>query len=301
MKRKFNLPDLPEYQGGIYPNPYFLLDRQPVSIDTKKSYKLGLDNLRKIFNAKNIDLFFKDPQEKIDKIIEIFGNTEYAKKILNVLTKYMSLIQAIKTRDIYLKSSKEIGKLLDSNREKNERVGKVEENWVDFIEIVKLKNKLIEKKENQKALLLSLYTDIPPVRNDYWNLKTKNYDIDKDNYIKGKKIVLNQYKTFKTYGKIVIKLPDSILDLVKKNKNKTDYLFITVKGKPFTASNFSKYFQGIFKESFGKNTNFQIMRNIYLTYLAETRNDMTYKEMSEIARVMAHSVVQGLLYRKFKK
>lgn len=302
MRRNISdkLPTLLPYINGIYTNPYDLLLSQNVSSATLVSYKSTLDIIRRCFNSYNLDTLFIFPEIKIKRLETIFGETYYYQKVMNVINKYLTLINNTSVKEIYKRELFNINEKLIENRKKNERRGIVSENWVDFKNIVKLKKKLQKEDRFQESLLLALYTEIPPVRNDYWNMKTKNYDLEKDNYYDGKKIVLNHYKTFNTYGRIIINVPDNIKKLYKMAKNDSEYLFLNDNGKPFKmASTFTKYLQNIFFNSFGTRTNFQMLRNIYLTHLAETRNNMTMKEMEQIAKIMGHSVQQGLLYRKF--
>ena len=300
-KRKtLDLPKILPYRQGIHPNAYTVLDKQAVSSATLKSYKLSLDNLRRTFNSFNHDELFLEPKVKIKKIISKFGKTYYLQKTLNVWNKYLTVIEDTSVKRHYAKALTRINERLSKDRMKNERKGKVEENWVDYDKIVKLKSKLRKEGYLQDSLLIAMYTMIPPVRNDYWNLKVRNFNRKKDNYyLHTGHIVLNDYKTFKWYGKVKIKLPAKLDKALKANISDSDFLFLTEKGLPYTATNFTKYFQNIMEEAFDKRTNFQQMRNIFLTHLAEKEKSMTLEQIKKINQIMGHNLEQSLLYRKF--
>ena len=295
-----SLPTLLPYQQGIFPNAYELLMKQPVSQDTLKSYRLNMDNVRKVFNVYNFDILFTKPEKRIKKITATFGeDTYYTQKMLNVVNKYLTLINDSSVKEKYGEALLLVNNNIQGKRMNNQREGKVAEEWVPYKKIVAEIPKLLKDNDNQAALLLMLYTSIPPVRNDYWDLKVRNYNPQTDNYYGSKVIVLNHYKTAKTYGRLIIKIPSTLRSLIKKNIDESDYLFKTNSGIPFaTASNFTKYFQSIFTDRFGKKTTFQIMRNIYITHLAENKS-MTLKEIKEVNHIMGHNLEQSMLYRKF--
>lgn len=295
---------LPFHQGKL-PNPKILSDLN-VSDSTKKSYILNINNLRRLFNAYNLDFLLKmKPSLVAEKIFDIFiKDTYYCQKVLNVLNKYLTVIHFYEINqeyyNYYQNLLKRKNKRIKKIRMRNERIGKLNENWINYEQITELRDNLIKERDFQKALLLALYTRIPPVRNDYYNLKVKNYNPEIDNYYGNKILVLNNYKTAKYYGRIIIRIDNTLKELIKKNINDTDFLFITEKGVPFSSTNFTKYFQKIFQENFNTKTNFQMMRNIYITHMYE-KKDLSLEKIKLINRIMGHSLEQSLLYRKFKE
>jgi hypothetical protein len=62
---------------------------------------------------------------------------------------------------------------------------------------------------------------IPPRRSEYFDLKIRNFDKEKDNYYEKGKLVLKHYKTVKTYGRVEIDLKKSAPLL---NKQITQYM-----------------------------------------------------------------------------
>ena len=84
----------------------------------------------------------------------------------------------------------------------------------------KLVNKFPEDIEILKRyVVLNLYHLIPPLRSDFANLLVDPdtpFD-NKHNYIflKTKKLVLNEYKTFRKYGQKTIDLPTKLIKIIR--------------------------------------------------------------------------------------
>jgi hypothetical protein len=69
-----------------------------------------------------------------------------------------------------------VSKILSNIRMSNEPSEKVQANWVEFEDIENLRDRFLDSDPtDMRGLVLALYTLIPPVRNDYYELKHKNY------------------------------------------------------------------------------------------------------------------------------
>jgi hypothetical protein len=139
-----------------------------------------------------------------------------------------------------------------------------------------------------------LGAELPPRRvMDIAFLKTKNYKNDEDNYVSKGKIVYNKYKTKKTHGEQVIKLPRKVnllvSKLIKDNSQKSDYLFLNTNDEPYTQQSLSKHIKNLF------NGNSQdMLRSIYLS---EYFKDLPkLQEMEKQALDMGHSISSQLNY-----
>lgn len=147
--------------------------------------------------------------------------------ILSVLDIYKNTSSYKKTHQFYdsLYADKKTAFLKTKDGTKTE---KQEENWMDWLMVLQKKMELRKEvmafKDKQLTLsqydqmlsfvLLSLYTDIPPRRNqDFLSMSvvlqeptdtTKNYYV-----IDNQTFVFNRYKTSKTYGKQVVPVPDT--------------------------------------------------------------------------------------------
>ena len=198
-----------------------------------------------------------------------------------------------------------------------------EKNWIEWKEVLKIKDELDKKVSaltGQKMitpqqydyilqdLVLSLYTDIPPRRNqDYqqmyvvkkWNEKEP---VDR-NYLdyEGKQFVFNVYKTAKTHGQQKLPIPDTLYKLIqlylkyhpihKGNKKfASSFVFLAnVDGSALTAIN---AITRILNRIFGKKVGASMLRHIYLS----DKYDIT--EMKKDADAMGHSTAEQRDYLK---
>jgi len=277
------------------------LNNNNLAISTLKRYLSSLKQLSKIFNINDIsDL--KYYISNFDDVIDYFNKNISNKaiiitnisSILYVLRYFIinkSLIDENLLNNVILKYQNQIK--LNRNKidviKENIKNDKEEENWMSYkdltdiynkynhkyIDIIKSKNKVpIEEYYNiQNMVILSFYILIEPVRSsEIATLKYKNFNVDTDNYIdiKLKKLVFNQFKTSKTYKKLVIDLSNNIelIYLIKsfilfKNKNNfnKDYLFNSNDDTILDNSQIAKRLNKII----GKNISSSMIRKIYLS------------------------------------
>jgi hypothetical protein len=157
-----------------------------------------------------------------------------------------------------------------------------------------------------KYLLLCLYTKIPPKRNDWadvW-LTEQQALIDmsadqKYNWynVRTQELVLNRYKTAKTYGSKVIKMPDDLhkdillscdkLKLLENNDPQP--LFIHQDGKPWSRNYMSQFWRRVMP---GKALGVSLIRKIAKTTWMENG----IGQSDRLAWAMDHSVVASHRY-----
>ena len=157
----------------------------------------------------------------------------------------------------------------------------------------------------QSYIILALMTGlfIPPRRlKDWCDLKIKNIDQAKDNYIdtvgKGKKskssFIFNSYKTAKFYGAEKVDIPNDLLKIINKFivLNPNDYLLTDSHGHQLTPVKLNQRLNKIF----GKQVSCNILRHSYLT--EKYKNIPALQEMQDTASAMGHSLTLALLYVK---
>jgi hypothetical protein len=207
---------------------------------------------------------------------------------------------------------------------------KQKENWIEWEEVKKVHTELSDKvfgnkdkvfgenafAELLKLVVLSLYTDLPPRRNqDYLKMKVANIK-DEDtlptdyNYlIVDKKVpvkfVFNIYKTAKTYGKQTLLIPESLAKvlslyfkqhpILKSVKGNTKvfpiapFLLSFGSTDPVVADNF---ITRILNKIFDKKIGCSMLRHIYLS------GKQNVNEMIADANAMGHSLSQQREYLK---
>ena len=211
-------------------------------------------------------------------------------------------------------------------------------NWMDYKDIVKIRdNKLKELKKKkitvtstqklnnkdynllQQYIVLSLYTMMPPRRNDYAVMKIvnkKQYNSLSDSDKKNNNYLINNSKVSKqfSYGTNAVKSSTAqndtqIIDIPKDlnsvlnlwlNYNKTDNLLVIIKDGEYvstTRNNLTEFINRIFKP-YNKSISTSMLRKIYLTYMFPEEIDIKSKKQ-KIAEQMNHSIsVQQNLYVK---
>jgi hypothetical protein len=151
--------------------------------------------------------------------------------------------------------------------------------------------------EIQKWILLSLTSGlfIAPRRSADWNMKWRNYDEEKDNYVdvKNKQFVFNAYKTAKIYGQSKIEIPKPLQVILNKwfKINPTDFVLFDAKEKPLTSPQITHRLNSIFN----KNISTSMLRHIYLTHKF---GNVNLKDLSDTASAMGTSKIEALQYVK---
>ena len=285
------------------------------------SYIKNLYNLNDKKPFKSL-AFLKNTDAIDEKLKDYADNTK--KTILGIIvgTLMVKNLRSKRALEHYRKQLDGNAKALREVENKNEKSEKQEKNWINSDDIHKLKeerwNALIDKigsktkilpgvyDELLNALLVSLYTDTTPRRNqDYmlmvitkkWNEKMPN-DV---NYldVTGNRFIFNVYKTARKYGQHIVPVSEGLSPVLNKylkyhpakggKWTSLPHFLVGADGKPLTAINaitrrLNKYF--------GKNVGSSMLRHIYLS------GKYNIEEMKQDAIDMGHSVEQQKAYMK---
>ena len=144
------------------------------------------------------------------------------------------------------------------------------------------------------ALMSGVTENIPPRRLEWADVKVKNYDVQKDNYlnIKTSTVVFNHYKTHSTYGQQTVKIPKDIMVIIRKwlKINDSEYLLTSKTGKKLSASQLSSLIGTIYSNS-----------KIGISSLRKTFTSNLYKDLPmvsdlvESAHKMGHSLQTSMV------
>jgi hypothetical protein len=225
----------------------------------------------------------------LDKEINMskFENTEDFLRYLSsydpsVRKSYLSPLVVITENNIYREKMMEDIEQTKKMKSDNQMTETQQENQVTkkeidaLLRVLKQDVKLIYEKKDyrptnlltiQNYILLNLFTQIAPRRSmDYWAFKIRNIDEKVDNFLDGSEIIFNSYKTQATYGTQKIKLPLTLLRMIKKYiaviPSNQDYLFFTVTGKPMNSVLLNQRFNSIFG---GRHISVNSLRHAYLS------------------------------------
>jgi integrase len=209
---------------------------------------------------------------------------------------------------------RETTKKMDSS---NEKTPKQAEAWMDYDEVKEVWNQsygrvkhLLNSRStitrrpdlNELAdfMLLTLTTGIffPPRRSEWAQVKIKNFDATKDNYvdIKNGTIVLNCYKTCKTYGPEKVLLPKEFKAILKKYlavlPETQENLLYDSHDKPTNSVKVAHRLNTLF----GRKISTSMLRHIYASKRAEMLPAL--REIQADAEKMGHSLAQHIDYIK---
>ena len=179
-------------------------------------------------------------------------------------------------------------------------------------------NKIIKVRDElpvgKVKFLLGLYTYLNPVRADYFQLtlehNEKRIPDSQKNYIlrderRNCKMVLQDYKTYKKYGKLEIDMPEPmcrLLDAVivadKGIHLGNNFLFENERGEPFTRQSFSQWanrqLTKVFKAAYDQPMTLTALRHIFTSQLDSNK---PIAELHKIGNSMGHNVAQQRLYK----
>lgn len=298
-----------------------------ISESTARNY---INNLYTLNNKKPFkNLAFLKNKTQVMTALKPYADTTQR----TFLAGIVSVLDMVKGKRGYGKLLGEYRTILNDKakeieaRPKNVKNGKQEEAWLDWEEIQKIKDDLKDKvvdihgrrqitlpQRNTllQYVILSLFTDIPPRRNQDYSLMyviKKEYpglSEDKNYYsIDDQKLIFNKYKTAKTYGKVEIDISDNppLKDALRLylihhphkparwGKTKEIPLLVKNDGTPFSSVNgITRLLHKIFKKKIGSS----MLRHIYLT----TKYGDQLTEMKEDAEAMGHSTDQQRDYIK---
>jgi len=258
---------------------------------------MGNNPLVKLFNG-NLDSVI----EFIDTTYELRGE-RFKSLLVTILKipKYNNLLNeedVTKLRNVNIKNIKENKEIAYNKTTTLKNLIK----WDDFV------NRVNSYKLNEKSklkphdiLLMKLYIN-RMLRDDYGglNLIKDNDNLDnKKNYynINTHEIILNEYKTNKKYGRVIYRLPDNIVNFIKKynlDDIKNKYLIVNKYLNPYSELKLTTRIRQILNKLYGGvNRELQLsintLRQSKITQLLDTPGH-TYKERENLADEMLSSV-----------
>lgn len=159
---------------------------------------------------------------------------------------------------------------------------------------------------HMEKLLVGMYTLIPPARLDYNNTRISTREMrvlpTEGNHLilsrRQPQIVLNTFKTSKSYGRIVHDIGPKLLGLIKTSlrMQPRKVLFVNNKGNPFDSIQFAAFVKkcsrAVLNEPIGVNS----FRHAYASSLNIA--NMTNDEHRRVANAMGHS--QATSFQKYR-
>jgi hypothetical protein len=249
---------------------------------------------------------FRDVKNVIEKI---HSNPKWKSK--NTKNKYLENLSAIlKTMPDYEKEYKIYSEKSVQGRQEISKIGddlklteqerKIFTDWKTIVKV--LKNKKITEYEKS---LVGLYILMPPRRRSvaqYLTLADDGTELNpKFNYILNGEIIINNYKTKKTFGTQKFKIPVRLNKILMKHINKNNIkvgspIFPTKTGKYHSGPALSKLFSDIFDKYIGKRLTFNLLRHSKITDFLSKKRTITARK--KLAYQMGHSAETQARYER---
>ena len=296
-------------------------------------YKRHLNKLAMDITGKEYqnEKFLKTKADEIIKYLDDKSNSvrrNFSASIMVALSPKQKNSPTDEYRNVYERYAKLLtegqSNYLESKKD-NKMNSKEQKNWLNFDEVISLRDNILKKlkkegikmtttdisKSNfdllQQYLVLSLYTMLPPRRNEYATMKIINkkeyLDLDKED-LKKNNYLVNLSKTNKLFsygsekvkskiegGSNTINLPkdlNSVLNLWLHFNNSDNLLVTQQGGIGMTKNQLTLLLNRIFKP---KMVSTSMLRKIYLTNMFGDESERNSKKQ-KIAEEMNHSMGQ---------
>ena len=225
------------------------------------SKDLGMKDLKDFKKTKEILEYLKDipgsvRKTRLSALLVITGDDKFKEQMLKDINNYN------KDKKNGNKNEKETEAWMTK-----EEIKKIFDNLKKRASVNYKKGdlKMKELQEIQDFIMLALFTLIPPRRSlDFTEMKIKNIDAEKDNYIKNKTMVFNIYKTSKIKGQDKIEIPKELKLILNKwlRVNPTEYLLFDSKGNKLSSVKVNQRFNKIMNKP---NFSVNMFRKVFLT------------------------------------
>jgi hypothetical protein len=267
--------------------------------------------LKKVEGADSLLTILEDPVRWYPKIREAYPSITTRR---NLLTVFLALFS--KDKDLeedvggpeipkkWRQYHDELGRYEKTKLAKSEPTQKQVDKYTSFEEIETKYRELGKKSPHESLrsslqyLLLSVVLHLKPKRADLGSVKIyydKNPNKTDENYIvlrsRGSSfLVMNVYKTNKFYHTVEEDLPRELADDLQTSlrRHPRDYLFVSSEEKPMGNNTYSKWYQKIFLDLFGRSTGPSLVRHGFISEKLNISN-MSIAEQEDVAKKMGHS------------
>jgi len=300
------------------------------------SINLYLTNLKKIYREiecggrKDICTFDNlNFLNDYDRVMQSLANENLNTKKNRLIAIVVSL-QATKADpkliEKYTKEMIDLANKSNENYKKQEKSQKQVDNWVEYEDLVNLANTMLSRLKKhsilskdeltraeynllQEYVVLRFYLNFP-LRNDLADVKVidnKEADNKVDNFLlvdgNNVSLLLNDYKTVKTFGSQEYKIDSKFSKIIKIFlKHNTSGYFITKSNRTdaITPNGITKLLNRLFKRELDKTVSTSMIRHITASH--DRKNDKTLAQIEELKRKVEkrylHSDSTNHLYRK---
>jgi hypothetical protein len=277
-----------------------------------RQYVSKLNNLIDI-TKHDIEWILQHPKEVYNIVINTYHEDQSRKAYLVSVLALFKHVPDLKNKykenyTKFFQYHKDVNNDVDERYRKGIANERQKKSYVQWEDVLKKRQELHDKDYGGiQHLLLSMYTYIPPLRQDFHNIKFVRSmpfgaKASKGNFMvlnkKSAVLVLNEFKTkhvFKHYHK---ELPSELLQIIWKSVDNMprDYLFVDSNGGPYEKEDsFHKFVNRNLKEIFQKPVTVNTLRHSFI--LDERKRNVTPGEEADSAKDMLHSIAMKNNYR----
>ena len=291
------------------------VNRPTLSESSLKTYNSILSNLyKKVFPDKPLDLEkFKECKKFLNYLKDFDGSKRK--------TYLSALVVMCPEADEYRELMNSDGQAYNALQKQQNKTEKETAKWVEQDELTNIYNNLEQEAKHlyklknpttqdiqkiQSYIILSLVSGkhIPIRRSlDWTEMKFKNFDKEKDNFLEmGKKpwkFYFNVYKTHRFLNDQEVIIPATLkkiltvwIKLIQKIYPENNYLLIDSNGGKLTPTKMTQRLNAVF----GKKASINILRHSFLSEKYKDMPDLT--DLQEEAVAMGHSLKEHLEYIK---
>ena len=255
-----------------------------------------------ILNRLKAEELFPLLQKQPKLIVSWIGASASKSGSIDTQNSYVNAIlwhlrKEFPTADVsaYVEESKRLQLLRQEKAKKQTLPAGKMENLLTWPEVLALKEKAKSDLVDEDYLLYLLYTEMPPLRADFANLRIYTRDSAKltGNYLltgnKRYRLVLNEFKTAKTFGKQVLELPEAVVAHLRVMWAKEPESKVPDAILEMTENALSKRVSSLFEKLSGKSMSINLLRHSYIKQFLSVPRTIVEKEA--VAKRMLHSKV----------
>jgi hypothetical protein len=300
-------------------HPYVAaLTDAPIADASKRQYKRNL-MLVQDMTGKPLERIVSEPKSTWDDIQRTHDNPNTRKAMVAAIKALFRYVPGLKIADLAAAEQwHEIFKAIDGeitqrvmHAQPTERERK---NWVEWSTVQKVLKREEEKDfASDDHLLLSMYTRMEPLRQDYGHVRIVrrvSETGDGENYLllgperpmpRTATLVLRQYKTCRSQGEYSRDVPPVVVSVIMANlvRKPRKYLFVDTTSKPYKSNMvFANYSNRTLMRLFGgeKRVTVSLLRHSFIS--AIDFNEATPAQLLKTSEHMAHSLNMQQLYRR---
>jgi benzoyl-CoA reductase/2-hydroxyglutaryl-CoA dehydratase subunit BcrC/BadD/HgdB len=285
------------------------------SESTRKTYVSTLAQCLKATKCKDSRALLIGRANTFRKLAKIWPVTNTLKKALSMLCCIVHANPKIlpeTTAKYWQKCLKDASDAVKKESDKNVVSEALQAKWMDYDDIMakvqalrKLGNEHASLKASKELVILAMYAFLTPKRADFGKLRI----VDSVNELTATengvvlpangecKLVLNVYKTAKTYKQFVETLPSELVQVLRASLKAFPRSFILVgpRNKPLSDDNYATQVKAVMDKHFDRKLSINDLRHIYLTQTIVLAT-ITREERNKIAWSMMQSPEVQLEY-----